>query len=56
MSNRNTHSQNIFTRAFAVFSAATTAAAAIEGRRRPTDRDLRTLGIDPNHFNDVGRG
>ncbi|MFC3074286.1 hypothetical protein [Shinella pollutisoli] len=37
-------------RAFAVLSAANAAAAAVEGHRRPKDRDLRTLGIDPADF------
>ena len=37
-------------RAFAVLSAAGAAAAAVEGHRRPKERDLRTLGIDPADF------
>ena len=43
-------------RAIAVFGAATAAAAAVEGHRRPADRDLRTLGIDPARFDAVKRG
>ena len=39
--------------AIAVFGAATAAAAAVEGHRRPLDRDLRTLGIDPASFHSV---
>lgn len=41
--------------AFAVFGAARAVAAAVEGRRRPDARDLRTLGIDPENFPDVRR-
>ncbi|MDX0452151.1 hypothetical protein BMJ34_26075 [Sinorhizobium medicae] len=37
-------------RAFAVLGAATAAAAAVEGHRRPKAQDLRTLGIDPASF------
>lgn len=36
--------------AFAILGAATAAAAAVEDHRRPTDRHLRTLGIDPANF------
>lgn len=36
--------------AFAILGAASAAAAAVEGHRRPTDRHLRTLGIDPANF------
>ncbi|ASY65413.1 hypothetical protein SJ05684_b44310 (plasmid) [Sinorhizobium sojae CCBAU 05684] len=43
-------------RAFAVLGAATAAAAAVEGNRRPRERDLRTLGIDPANFPDTRRG
>lgn len=43
-------------RAFAVLGAATAAAAAVEGHRRPRARDLRTLGIDPANFPDTRRG
>lgn len=39
--------------AIAVFGAATAAAAAVEGHRRPLDRDLRTLGINPESFHSV---
>ena len=42
--------QGFLGRAFAVLGAASAAAAAVEGRRRPKDRDLRTLGIDPASF------
>ena len=37
-------------RAFAVLGAATAAAAAVEGHRRPKAQDLRTLGFDPAAF------
>ncbi len=43
-------------RAFAVLSAATAAATAVEGHRRPRARDLRTLGIDPATFPETRRG
>lgn len=42
--------QGFLGRAFAVLGAAGAAAAAVEGNRRPKDRDLRTLGIDPRSF------
>ena len=40
---------------FAVLGAASKAAAAVENRRRPADRDLQTLGIDPVTFRAIGR-
>ncbi|MDX0464427.1 hypothetical protein CN186_25410 [Sinorhizobium medicae] len=43
-------------RAFAVLGAATAAAAAVEGHRRPKAQDLRTLGIDPASFPGNRRG
>lgn len=48
--NRNGVRQGFLGRAFAVLGAASAAAAAVEGNRRPRDRDLRTLGIDPANF------
>ena len=47
---RNSFALGFFGRAFAVMSAANAAAAAVEGHRRPKDRDLRTLGINPADF------
>jgi hypothetical protein len=47
---RNSVAQGFFGRAFAVLSAANAAAAAVEGHRRPKERDLRTLGINPADF------
>ena len=47
---RNSFAQGFFGRAFAVLSAANAAAAAVEGHRRPRERDLKTLGIDPAGF------
>ncbi|WP_439273772.1 hypothetical protein [Pseudochrobactrum sp. HB0163] len=44
------HSRNFISRALRVFGAAASAAAAVEGRRRPHDRDLRALGINPADF------
>ena len=41
-------------RAFAVIGAAAAASAAIETHRRPSARDLKTLGIDPAAFDRVG--
>ncbi|WP_087149339.1 hypothetical protein [Pararhizobium antarcticum] len=48
--------RGFFSNAFAIFGAASAAAAAVEGNRRPRDRDLHTLGINPAHFNAVKRG
>jgi hypothetical protein len=45
---------NAFSRAFAVFGAAVAVSAAIENRRRPSNSDLSTLGIEPNAFNRLG--
>jgi hypothetical protein len=42
--------RSIFGRAFAVIGAASAAAAAIEGGRRPQASDLTTLGINPASF------
>ncbi|HWD14471.1 hypothetical protein KHQ08_03110 [Pseudochrobactrum algeriensis] len=50
MTERTKHSRNFISRALAVFGAAASAAAAVEGRRRPHERDLRTLGINPADF------
>ncbi|CAH0339189.1 hypothetical protein [Rhizobium sp. CECT 9324] len=50
MSIRNSKHSNFFGRAFAMLGAASAAAAAVEGHRRPHDRDLRTLGIEPATF------
>ena len=47
---RNSFAQGFFGRAFAVLSAANAAAAAMEGHRRPRDRDQKTLGINPADF------
>lgn len=38
-----------------VVGAAINASAAVDGRRTPRARDLRTLGIDPASFPDVRR-
>ncbi|MEA3536903.1 hypothetical protein [Rhizobium sp. CC-YZS058] len=45
-----TAKRNFFGRAFAVLGAASAAAAAVEGGRKPRARDLTTLGIDPASF------
>lgn len=48
-------SRGFFGNAFAILGAASAAAAAVEGNRRPRARDLETLGIDPASFGKVGR-
>lgn len=48
--------KGFFGRAIAVFGAASAVAAAVEGGRRPLDRDLHELGIDPVRFHSVNRG
>ena len=48
--------RGFFGNAMAIFGAATAAAAAGEGNRRPLDRDLYTLGINPANFHSVKRG
>ncbi|NVD39859.1 MULTISPECIES: hypothetical protein [Sinorhizobium/Ensifer group] len=45
-----TYRKGFIGRAFAVLGAASAAAAAVEGHRRPKASDLRTLGIDPANF------
>ena len=52
----NSVRKGFFGRAIAVFGAASAAAAAVEGGRRPLDRDLYALGIDPVRFHSVNRG
>jgi len=39
-----------------IIGAAVSASAAVETRRRPNERDLRRLGIDPTTFPDMRRG
>lgn len=39
-----------FGRALNVMGAAISVSAAVEGHRRPSSRDLNTLGIDPKAF------
>ncbi|WP_170986298.1 hypothetical protein [Rhizobium sp. LC145] len=41
-------------RAIAVFGAAVSVSAAVEGRRTPKRHDLETLGIDPKAFAKIG--
>ncbi len=38
---------------FATFTAAIRAAGAVEARRAPAARDLRTLDIDPEAFRNI---
>lgn len=40
---------------FDIFGSAISASRALEGNRRPYDRDLRKLGIDPAHFDRIAR-
>lgn len=47
---RKSIQQGFLGRAVAVFGAATAAAAAVEGHRRPKASHLKTLGIDPADF------
>lgn len=41
-------------RALAVFGAAISVSAAVEGGRRPRHGDLKALGIDPQSFDQLG--
>jgi hypothetical protein len=41
-------------RAFAMVGAAISVAAAVENHRRPANRDLNALGIDPAAFDRIG--
>ncbi|MDO9416665.1 hypothetical protein [Pararhizobium sp.] len=52
----NPLAMGFFGRAIAVLGAANAAASAVEGHRRPRNRDLRLLGIDPDSFNHINRG
>lgn len=40
---------------FDIFGSAIAAASAVEARRQPKARDLRTLGIDPERFRQIGQ-
>ena len=42
-------------RLVALFGAAASAAAAAESGRRPRNRTLETLGIDPEQYRQIGR-
>ena len=42
-----------FQRTFAALAAAARAASAVEARRAPRNEDLKTLGIEPDQFNNV---
>lgn len=53
MSVQNKTRGGAFGRAFAVVTAAIAVSAAVENRRRPSSRDLTTLGIDPKAFDSV---
>ena len=47
---RKSIQQGFLGRAIAVIGAASSAAAAVEGHRRPKDHHLKTLGINPAAF------
>jgi len=47
---RKSIQQGLLGRAIAAFGAASAAAAAVEGHRRPKDHHLKTLGINPADF------
>ena len=38
-----------------IFGSAISASRALENNRKPHDRDLRKLGIDPAHFGRIAR-
>jgi hypothetical protein len=38
-----------------IFGSAVSASRALESNRKPYDRDLRKLGIDPAHFDNISR-
>jgi hypothetical protein len=40
---------------FDIFGSALAVSRAVEGRRQPSARDLRNLGIDPANFRHIGR-
>jgi hypothetical protein len=40
---------------FDIFGSAISVSRAVEARRTPHSRDLEKLGIDPTHFNRIGR-
>ncbi len=40
---------------FGVVASAIAVAAATNNGRKPKNRDLRTLGIDPSQFHKIGR-
>ncbi len=47
---RKSIQQGFLGRAIAVIGAASSAAAAVEGHRRPKDHHLKALGINPADF------
>lgn len=53
MTKSGKNSRNFFSNTWAIFWAATSAADAVEGRRRPNNRDLRLLGINPDQFDKI---
>jgi hypothetical protein len=50
MTNTNTTERRFLGNMIDIFGAAVGAAAAVDGRRQPSARDLKTLGIDPCAF------
>lgn len=54
MTAQKTNRGSRIARAFSIFGAAIAASAAVGNRRRPSNRDLDILGIDPKAFDRVG--
>jgi hypothetical protein len=40
---------------FEIFGSAISASRAVEGRRNPSARDLKNLGIDPSQFRAINK-
>lgn len=53
--NSNGRGNHSFCRFFRTLGSAIAVAQAVETGRRPSARDLETLGIDPSHFTRIGR-
>lgn len=50
-----TRKPSLFRDLVSMFGAANAAAAATHEHRNPSARDLRTLGIKPEHYRAIGR-
>jgi hypothetical protein len=51
----NNHKRSAFGQLFDVLGSAIAVASAVESGRRPFDRDLDVLGIDPRNFRKIRR-